>query len=114
MSSPFPVAVTGIGCLCAPGNTLSECLESLFKGERNPAPPLRFTTSHSGSFPVFEVSDDLASLNPKGVSDISRTARLALKAAMEAVGNAGLDREALRSKRVGGMSGYNRGQCHEL
>jgi len=96
-----PVAITGLGCLCAPGNNLGECMVSLFKGDREPAPPLRFYSSHSVSYPVFEVPDDLASLNHKGISDISRTARLALAAAFEAVGDAGLDREWLRSKRVG-------------
>ncbi|MGA3085957.1 MAG: beta-ketoacyl-[acyl-carrier-protein] synthase family protein [Thermodesulfobacteriota bacterium] len=95
------VAITGLGCLCAPGNNLGECMFSLFKGDREPAPPLRFTSNHSGSYPVFEVPDDLASLDPKGISDISRTARLALAAAHEAVGDAGLDGEWLRSKRVG-------------
>ena len=45
-------------------------------------PPRRFTANHSVSYPVFEVADDLASLRVKGTPDISRTARLALTAAL--------------------------------
>ncbi len=101
MNSSSPVSITGMGCLCAPGPTLALCLESLFGGDRNPLPPRRFTSNHPVAYPVFEVADDLASLRIKGIPDISRTAKLALTAAWEAIGNAGLDREMLQSKRVG-------------
>jgi 3-oxoacyl-[acyl-carrier-protein] synthase II len=111
MSSTSSVAITGMGCLCAPGPTLAQCLESLFRGERKPAPPLRFTSNHSVSYPVFEVADDLASLKIKGTPDSSRTARLALAAALEGLDNAGLDREVLRSKRVGVCLGTSVGSA---
>lgn len=111
MSPTSPVAITGMGCLCAPGPTLALCLESLFGGDRKPLPPRRFTANHSVSYPVFEVTDDLTSLRVKGTPDISRTARLALAAALEAIGNAGLDRELLRSRRVGVCLGTSVGNA---
>jgi len=103
MSNPFPVAITGMGCICAPGNTVGECMDALFRERKDPTPPLRFTSGHSISYPVFEVSDDLMSLEPRGITDITRTGRLALFAAHEAIGNAGLNREleVLRTQRVG-------------
>lgn len=103
MSGPFSVAITGMGCICGPGNTVGECMNTLFGERKDPAPPVRFTSSHSISYPVFEVSDELMSLEPRGITDITRTGRLALFAAHEAISNAGLDREleALRGQRVG-------------
>ncbi len=99
--SPAAIAITGIGCVCAPGNNLWECVESLFRGERKLGAPMRFISDHNTSYPVFEVTDDLASLETRNTPDISRTGRLALKVAFEAIEDAGLDREFLRSKRVG-------------
>jgi 3-oxoacyl-[acyl-carrier-protein] synthase-1/3-oxoacyl-[acyl-carrier-protein] synthase II len=90
------VAVTGLGCLCAAGRTLPETLAALFRGERSPAPPRRFATSHPTPFPVFEVADDFA-----GRDDLLRTSLLALAAADEALVDAGWSRESLRPLRVG-------------
>ncbi len=104
-----PVAITGVGCICAPGNNLAECMESLFRGERKPGPPLRFTTGHPVTYPVFNVQDDLGSLETIKEPDITRTGRLGLKAALEAVECAGLDRQQLRSKRVGVCMGTTLG-----
>ncbi len=96
-----PVAITGVGCICAPGNSLIECMESLFKGERKLGPSLRFTSGHAVTYPVFNVLEDLTSMSTANTPDISRTGKLGLKAAFEAIASAGLDREFLRSKRVG-------------
>jgi 3-oxoacyl-[acyl-carrier-protein] synthase II len=98
-----PVAITGLGCICAPGNTLRECMETLFGEQKNPAPPIRFTSTHNVSYPVFEVADDLMSPEPRGIKDITRTARLALYAAHEAIADAGIDLGSgfLRGQRVG-------------
>jgi 3-oxoacyl-[acyl-carrier-protein] synthase II len=103
MSGPFSVAITGMGCICGPGNTVGECMNTLFGERKDPAPPVRFTSTHNVCYPVFEVADDLMSLEPRGIKDIARTARLALYAAHEAIGNAGFDREweAFHSMRVG-------------
>jgi 3-oxoacyl-[acyl-carrier-protein] synthase II len=98
---PGAVAITGMGCICASGNNLPECMGSLFRGERNFGVPMRFASGHEAKYPVFEVADDLASLQTRNTPDITRTGRLSLKAAFEAIEDAGLDREFLCSKRVG-------------
>jgi 3-oxoacyl-[acyl-carrier-protein] synthase-1/3-oxoacyl-[acyl-carrier-protein] synthase II len=76
-------------------------MASLFKGERKLGAPMRFTSDHATTYPVFEVADDLASLETRNTPDISRTGKLTLRVAFEAIADAGLDREFLRSKRVG-------------
>lgn len=96
MRRPAPVAVTGLGCICAAGRTLPETLTALFRGERSPAPPRRFATSHPTPFPVFEVADDFG-----GRDDLLRTSLLALAAADEALADAGWSQESLRPLRVG-------------
>ena len=94
MSGPFSVAITGMSCICGPGNTVEECMNTLFGERKDPAPPVRFTSTHNVTYPVFEVADDLMSLEPRGIKDITRTARLALYAAYEAISNAGFDPES--------------------
>jgi 3-oxoacyl-[acyl-carrier-protein] synthase II len=111
VSPTSPVAITGMGCLCAAGPTLASGLESIFRKHRKPAPPLRFTSNHPVSYPVFEVADDLTSSSIQKAKDISRTARLALAVTLEAIGNAGLDREMLRSRRVGVCLGTSVGNA---
>jgi len=53
-----PVAIAGIGCLCAAGLTLRQCMDSLYAGKRQPAAPTRFPFKHKLSFPVFEIEQD--------------------------------------------------------
>ncbi len=96
-----PVAITGLGCICAPGNTLPECMEGLFRERKNPMPPKLFSHNHHISYPAFELSDDFMSVETRGIPDITRTGKLALTAAREAVQNAGLARDTFRGKRVG-------------
>jgi 3-oxoacyl-[acyl-carrier-protein] synthase-1/3-oxoacyl-[acyl-carrier-protein] synthase II len=96
MSSVVPVAVTGMGCLCAAGADLPSCLETLFRGERHPQPPTRFGSGHPVRYPVFEVAARLP-----GSDRFSRTARLALAAAREALADAALSPAELAGKRVG-------------
>lgn len=96
MRCPAPVAVTGLGCICSAGRSLPETLAALFRGERAPAPPRRFATSHPTPFPVFEVAEDFG-----GRDDLLRTSLLALAAAGEALADAGWNRESLRPLRVG-------------
>lgn len=95
MTHPWPVAITGLGCICAAGTDLNSCMESLYSGQRSPAAPLRFTSSHHTLYPVFEVS---------GFNEpphLLRTSALGLHAAREAVANAGLDSGTLHRLRVG-------------
>jgi 3-oxoacyl-(acyl-carrier-protein) synthase len=58
-------------------------------------------SNHTISYPAFELSDDFISIEARGIADITRTGKLALVAAHEAIENAGLDRDTLRRKRVG-------------
>ena len=101
MKKMSPVAITGLGCICAPGNTLPECMDGLFRERKDPALPKHFTSNHNIPYPAFELPDDFISIEARGIADITRTGKLALVAAREAVENAGLDRKTLRKKRVG-------------
>jgi 3-oxoacyl-[acyl-carrier-protein] synthase II len=98
-----PVGVTGLGCICAAGGTLPECLASMFSGVRRPSPPVRFTSDHPTAYPVFELRDFEEPANR------TRTAALGLHAAREAVADAGLGREILQSLRVGVCVGTTAG-----
>lgn len=95
MSSPWPVAITGLGCICAAGNDLDACMEALYSGRRAPAPPQRFSSSHPTRYPVFEVPGF------QETPELLRTSALGLHAAREALSDAGLDLDALRGLRVG-------------
>jgi len=95
MTHPWPIAITGLGCICAAGNTLDDCMAALYRGERAPAPPTRFTSSHPTRYPVFELPDF------SEAPEMLRTSALGLHAAREAVANAGLDLRGLRELRVG-------------
>jgi 3-oxoacyl-(acyl-carrier-protein) synthase len=99
------VPITGLGCVSAAGPTLDACMASMFRGHRAPAPPRRFSTSHSVRYPVFEVPDFQAP------AAILRTAALLLQAAGEALADAGLDRELLASLRVGACIGTTVGSA---
>ena len=101
MSSFPPVPVTGIGCLCAAGANLNECMDSLFAGKRKPLPPTRFSSDHRVAYPVFEITSAFPAGSSNQRSDILFTAELALIAAKEAIENAGWNCEALKNKQVG-------------
>ena len=101
MNRNTPIAVTGIGCLCAAGENLEQCMDSLFAGRQQSAPPTRFSSSHPVGYPVFEVPDEFTFFNSNQKSEIFRTARLAVTAAREALGNAGWSRAMMQAKRVG-------------
>ncbi|MGA9752440.1 MAG: beta-ketoacyl-[acyl-carrier-protein] synthase family protein [Acidobacteriota bacterium] len=101
MKRTAPVAITGIGCLCAAGDTVQKCMEAVFRGERNPTPPRTFFVGREAAYPVFEVSRELPNPRMPGKSGVLRTSRLALAATLAALEDAGLDRNALGSRRVG-------------
>ena len=101
MNKAVPVDITGAGCLSGAGATLAECMDSLFEGRRNPAPPTRFSGTHAVPYPVFEVPLTAIPGNIMDSPHISLTGKLALAAAHQAVNDAGLDRAALRGRRVG-------------
>ena len=90
-----PVAITGMGCICAAGHNLSDSMASLFSGARAPTPPVSFTSNHPINYPVFEVKNIVVP------DDLLRTSALGLHAAREALADAGLDQKILNSVRVG-------------
>lgn len=96
-------AVTGLGCICAAGTTVEETMRSLYGGTRNPAPPVLVKAGVEKVSPVFEIFADLAWKGEK--RDATRTTRLAVKAAREALAQAGLDTAMLKSARVGVIMG---------
>jgi len=95
MTRPWPVALTGLGCICALGDGLEACMDGLFRGKRAPAPPVRFTSSHPAPYPVFEIADF------QGDPALLRTSSLALHAAREALADARLGAGEWASLRVG-------------
>jgi len=99
-----PVPVTGIGCICAAGGTLSGCMDTLFTRAPAPAPPVSCPGSQH---PVFAVPDRFLPEDTPLPLTGTRAARLALKAAQEALADAGLNPEMLCGKKVGVMIGTN-------
>lgn len=95
MTHPWPVAITGLGCICAAGKNLDDCMIALYRGERAPAAPKRFSSSHPLRYPVFAVPGF------EEPPEMLRTSALGLHAAEEALADAGLDPESLRGLRVG-------------
>jgi 3-oxoacyl-[acyl-carrier-protein] synthase-1/3-oxoacyl-[acyl-carrier-protein] synthase II len=103
-----PVAVVGMGCVCAAGATLDPCMETLFAGRRNPQLPSRFPIPEGFTYPVFEVPD--AFLTPGGPGSATlRTSLLAQCAAEEALADAGLTTDDLASLKIGICLGTNVG-----
>jgi 3-oxoacyl-[acyl-carrier-protein] synthase II len=99
-----PIPVSGIGCVCAAGGSLSDCMDTLFTRAPVPAPPVSCPGSQH---PVFEVPDRfLPEENPLPLAG-ARAARLALKAAQEALADSGLNPELLCGKKVGVLIGTN-------
>lgn len=89
------VSITGMGSICAAGNTLDLSMASMYAGTRNCSAPLLIKSSLDTEYPVFEVknfSDELPG---------SRTVKLAWKALHEALEQAGLSEKELNGKNVG-------------
>ena len=101
MNHHAPVAITGIGCLSAPGNSLEDNMTAIFSGIRNAGIPQKIHSSHSTKYPVFEVNADITYLNTDQKISLSRTSLLGLAAAREALEDAGLGQESLKGLKVG-------------
>ena len=56
MNRQRPVAVSGIGCICAAGGTLADCMRALYTTAPPPAPPRSLP---GAQHPVFEVPDSV-------------------------------------------------------
>ncbi len=105
MTRSGPVAITGLGCICALGPSVDACMAGLFSGSRAPRPPSTFGTDHPLRFPVFEVP---AFPDEPG---LLRTSALGLHAAREALGDAGLTQGDLDALRVGVCMGTTVGSA---
>ncbi|ADH85820.1 beta-ketoacyl-[acyl-carrier-protein] synthase family protein [Desulfurivibrio alkaliphilus] len=103
------IAVGGMGCVSAAGLNLEEHGAALAGGEVacGPVPAEIYATSLP--FPVFSVAGDPLALTGRlpevaaaaELTALSRTSRLALAAALEALADAGLSPEMLRGRKVG-------------
>jgi 3-oxoacyl-[acyl-carrier-protein] synthase II len=101
MKKNGPIAITGLGCICAAGAQVAECAASLFEGKRNVRPPSRFKSHHPITYPVFEVPDEFLPKKLRKRADLHLTSKLAVGAAYEAIEHAGLSIGQLEKKRVG-------------
>ena len=113
MPNVEPVSVTGLGCICAAGANLGECLEALEIGQRAPKPPTRFQGAHPMEYPVFEVPGTAICV-PGPDPDRSFTVHLACHAAREALAQAGLTASLLGRARVGVCIGTSVGASLNL
>jgi 3-oxoacyl-[acyl-carrier-protein] synthase II len=103
-----PVAIAGVGCICALGADYPECLETLFTGRRSFGLPTRFP-AHCETFqPVFEVPDRFLQRGSFS-SILSRTCRMALIATREALAHGRIEDRTLARQRVGVCLGSNIG-----
>jgi len=100
-----PVAVTGIGCICAAGENLTTCLESMFAGLGEPRLPSRFTCRQPQLLPVFETQERW--ISPFIEPGLTLTASLLLCSAKQALSQAGLNLGS--EKRVGVVIGTSVG-----
>lgn len=96
-------AVTGLGCICAAGTTVEQTMRSLYGGARNPAPPVLVKADIDKVSPVFEIYAGLG--DEEAARNATRTTQMAIIAAREAIGQAGLDAATLKSARVGVIIG---------
>ena len=100
---PRRVVVTGLGLICAVGNTAPEAWKSLLAGKSGMAPITQFDAS---GYPVTfaaEVKgfDPLNFVEKKEARKMARFIHLALAATQEAVESAGLKIDASNAERVG-------------
>jgi 3-oxoacyl-[acyl-carrier-protein] synthase-1/3-oxoacyl-[acyl-carrier-protein] synthase II len=102
MKRQRPIAVSGLGAVCAAGGSLPECMETLFGRAPVPAPP---SACPGAQHPVFEVPERF--LPAADAGGRVRVVRLALAAAHQALADAGLEAPALRRRRVGVVMGTN-------
>ncbi len=102
-----PVAVSGMGCLCAAGLNVKDCMDFLFRGERFPSLPAAFANRESLTHPVFEITKDFFQPQNFRQKEVPRTSALALTAAREAIKDADMNPDLLRKKRVGVCLGSN-------
>lgn len=95
---PKPARIIGAGTVCAAGPTLDICMESMFEGMGEPAPPTTFTCKQTVEYPVFEVPEDyITAADPA----LTRTVHLLLTALDDALDNEWFTDDAFEGLRVG-------------
>ena len=94
---PKGVSVTGMGCICAAGNSVQAAMNSMYSSMRNPAVPKRIQTKLEVEYPVFEVTSEVSVTDPLA----TRTSLLAFHAVNEALTQSNLDGHELQKWRVG-------------
>ena len=113
-SAATPVAITGIGVVCAVARDQEEFLGSLRAGRSGIAPIERFDLQWlpvdlAGEVKGFDLTQE--GFDPE---EISRADGYALVAAQEALAQAGLDLDAFASRRVGVSLGTCQGSVTDL
>ncbi|WP_462264936.1 beta-ketoacyl-[acyl-carrier-protein] synthase family protein [Mucilaginibacter sp.] len=106
-----PVYIAGVGAVTAIGNNVAECMAAFAKGEAGMADIRYLETAHKNVIPVAEVklSNEELAVQTGAPANLTRTALLSLKAAQEALADAGIaNRGELRTgfisaNTVGGM-----------
>ena len=95
--------ITGLGLVCAIGNNTDECFESALNGRSGIADAKSFDTSECYSHKGAEVS--LTDLELAGGKKYDRTTALGIKAAGEAIRDAGLDMASEEASEIGVLLG---------
>lgn len=93
--------VSGIGCICALGSNIDECMKSMFRGLRKTAPPRRFSTDHDIEYPVFQIDEHTKLPVLSKNNDLTLTARFGLAAVYQALEDARIAPDDLKNRRVG-------------
>ena len=115
MMSSKRVAVAGMGCVCASGNTAAEAFEGALSGNALfVLPEHRVTSTYTSKYPVFSVSVDLCREKP---ADQTFSQFFFIKAALQAFAQANIDPRQLKEQRVGvivGSSVHASFHCFEV
>lgn len=106
MKNAAPVPIAGLGCICALGNNLQECMDSMYAGHRNFTYQPQIYSSQACAYPVFEVHADFFAQSGCASHQI-RTWHLVMAAVHEALSDAGLDAGFWEGKKVGVCIGTN-------
>jgi 3-oxoacyl-[acyl-carrier-protein] synthase II len=91
------IPITGLGCLCGAGRSVPHVAQTLFAGHRRSAG----RPVGGGRYPVFSLDEQALPAGYAEGPECERCGRLAVAAADEALGQAGLTRAELARRRVG-------------
>jgi len=92
------VQVTGLGAICAAGNDVFECMETMYAGHRKPQAPQLFKVDMENPLPVFEVQYPLPFDEDP---EVNRSNRLLIKAVQEGLSMADIKVPEHKNVRIG-------------